>query len=131
MSTVIALENVEVEVKGFPRRQAETLAWTALGLTSKEAARRMGISHRTVEMNLKHVCLRLDAHNRTHLITQALAAGCMAVRDTAAAAALVCVLSMASLPAQDLGQTDWARLQVRQLRTRRDELLDTALPLAA
>jgi hypothetical protein len=57
----------------------------------------------------------------------------LAVRDTAAAVALVCVLGAASVPSPDIDPPDWARLHARHLRfrSRREELLFNALPSAA
>ncbi len=69
MNGVVVFGNLEVV--GLAPREAETLAHTARGLSAKEAARAMGISPRTVEMNLNHSMLRLSAKNRAQLVHEA------------------------------------------------------------
>lgn len=117
MSHTITVENVSVS--GLARRQAEALAHTACGRTAKETARLMQISPRTVEMHLLIAQDHLGARNRLHLITQAIAAGAMRIRDTGAMIALAAVLSLVSIPGGDAD--DWARVQARPVRVRARE----------
>jgi LuxR family transcriptional regulator, transcriptional regulator of spore coat protein len=113
-----AINNLEVH--DLPQRQAETLVLTAQGLSSKEVARAMGISSRTVEMNLHHSMLRLGARNRAHLVTQAIAAGILKIR-TAAFLLLLC-FSVGHAAIDDLvhkDQNSFVRRTARSARARR------------
>lgn len=47
-------------------REAETLAMIADGHTAKETARKLGISHRTVEIHVANAGAKLGARNQTH-----------------------------------------------------------------
>lgn len=133
MSPVFTSQNVSVH--GLTRRQAEALAHAAQGLTSKETASVMHISHRTVEMLLTHVMLRLNARNRVHLITQAVAKGALIITDHGRAAILVFALALSIAPSFDLSD-DIGRTPthpVRVVRVRRgngrdplDQLLTAA-----
>lgn len=107
----------QIEVRGLPRRQAETLAHTALGLSAKETAREMAISPRTVEMNLALAMEKLRARNRVHLITRAFARGVIAVKEGA-----LSLFLLLSLSATSTGDVDWNRLSVRGCRGRREEI---------
>lgn len=114
MSHTITVENVSV--CGLAPRQAEALAHIACGRTAKETARLMHISPRTVEMHLLIAQDHLGARSRLHLITQAVGAGVMWVREATAMLALAFVLGTGSIPGGDFD--DWARVQARPVRVR-------------
>jgi DNA-binding CsgD family transcriptional regulator len=114
MEAAFTLENVKV--CGLPRRQAETLAYTALGRSSKETAKEMAISSRTVEMNLNIAMARLGARNRVHLITQAIAKGALVITEHGRVA--VFLLAVALSVAAPIELTDHGRLVPRPVRVR-------------
>ncbi len=51
--------------QGLSQREAEVLAWVAVGMTNKEVARRLGISDRTVGHHLQHVYDKLGVSTRS------------------------------------------------------------------
>lgn len=62
----------------FPRptaREIEILKLVANGLTGKEIGGKLDISPRTVQKHLDHICAKLNARNRTHLVAIAVAIG--------------------------------------------------------
>jgi DNA-binding CsgD family transcriptional regulator len=56
----------------FSDRERECLAMVAAGLSSKQIARKLQLSPRTVEMYVGNVVKRLGAHNRTQAVAMAL-----------------------------------------------------------
>jgi two-component system, LuxR family, response regulator FixJ len=56
-----------VEARGTPREQA-VLAQIVAGFSSKEAARRLGISHRTIEFHRANILQKLGAKNTAGLM---------------------------------------------------------------
>jgi two-component system response regulator FixJ len=52
-------------------REREVMALTVTGLTSKEIARQLGISPRTVEVHRTHVMHKMDATNLAELVNLA------------------------------------------------------------
>jgi DNA-binding CsgD family transcriptional regulator len=103
----IVIDNLEV--RGLPPRQAETLALIAKGLSAKTVARLMGISSRTVEMNLNHTMLRLHARNRVHLVIQAVATGMLKVQSSALTVLMCLLILHVSLPADDGDHSNFVR----------------------
>jgi len=51
--------------QGLSEREAEVLAWVAVGMTNKEVARRLGISDRTVGHHLQHVYDKIGVSTRS------------------------------------------------------------------
>lgn len=51
------------------KREEECLFWLSNGLTAKEIAREMKISHRTVEYHISHVRIKTNIQRRSHLIS--------------------------------------------------------------
>jgi DNA-binding CsgD family transcriptional regulator len=75
------LENNETAAAGqLTVRQIEVLDLGARGLGSKQIARRLGISPRTVEGHLRAMRQRTGAHSTAELITQAIAAGVISAK---------------------------------------------------
>ena len=60
---------------GLTRREAEVLGKIAAGMSSKEAARELGVSPRTVETHRARIMTKLNARNAADLVRIALAAG--------------------------------------------------------
>jgi DNA-binding NarL/FixJ family response regulator len=63
---------------GAPRlteRETEVLRLVAKGLTSKQAAERLGVSHRTVENHVQNTLTKLQLHNRVELARYAVEQG--------------------------------------------------------
>jgi DNA-binding NarL/FixJ family response regulator len=63
---------------GAPRltaRETEVLRLVAKGLTAKQVAERLVVSHRTVENHVQNTLTKLQLHNRTQLVRYALEQG--------------------------------------------------------
>jgi LuxR family transcriptional regulator of spore coat protein len=58
-------------------REQEILLAIAAGLSAKEIARRLILSHRTVERHIENIRLKLHARNTAHLITRAFSTGAL------------------------------------------------------
>lgn len=56
-------------------REQEMLRLMAQGNSTREVARQMSYSERTIKNVLQDVCIRLDARNRTHAVALALRQG--------------------------------------------------------
>jgi DNA-binding NarL/FixJ family response regulator len=56
-------------------REVEVLSWVAKGLANKEIASRLGTASGTVKMHIQNILAKLDATDRTHAVTIALARG--------------------------------------------------------
>jgi DNA-binding CsgD family transcriptional regulator len=109
----------DIEVRDLRPREAEALAHAALGYSSKECARLMGISPRTVEFHLDQLMRRLGARNRYELITMAFRDGALRFRNSAAILALCFLMAFTSIA--DLTSADpnqFVRMQSRILRVR-------------
>ena len=63
---------------GAPRltdRETEVLRLVAKGLTAKQVAERLGVSHRTVENHVQNTLQKLQLHNRVQLVRYAVDKG--------------------------------------------------------
>lgn len=56
-------------------REQETLWLAAAGMSSKEMARALKVSDRTVEFHMRNVATKLGASNKTHAVAKAIAMG--------------------------------------------------------
>jgi LuxR family transcriptional regulator, quorum-sensing system regulator BjaR1 len=56
-------------------RELECLRWTACGKTSAEVSIILGISEHTVSNHVNHVCRKLNAQNRPHMVAIAFKTG--------------------------------------------------------
>lgn len=56
-------------------RELQVVSLVARGLCSKDIARSLSISPKTVESYVEHARLKLNAHNRAHLIAVAVNEG--------------------------------------------------------
>jgi len=56
-------------------RETDVLRLVAKGLTAKQAAERLGVSHRTVENHVQNTLTKLQLHNRSQLVRYALEQG--------------------------------------------------------
>lgn len=63
-------------------QETRVLALCAQGLTSKEIARRHGISKYTVDEYIANAMRKLDAHNRVEAVAEALAQGLIGARPS-------------------------------------------------
>jgi len=117
----VRIENIEVT--GLPKRQAEALAYAALGYSNKEAGRAMCISPRTVEDSLTLAMGRFNARNRVHMVTKAIAAGVLVIRRSPLVILSCCLAVLATLPLPASRSDDIARLPARVRIRRQDEYL--------
>jgi DNA-binding NarL/FixJ family response regulator len=58
-------------------REQEILLGIAAGLSAKEIARRLILSHRTVERHIENIRIKMQARNTAHLITRAFSVGAL------------------------------------------------------
>lgn len=79
-------------------REAEILAMIANGLSSKEAAVRIGIAPRTVERHIENVRMKMRARNRVQMVTRALAQGILTIGAFGQAIAVAAVQTEMLLP---------------------------------
>ena len=56
-------------------RETEVLGLVADGLTSRQIATRLGLSHRTVENHVQSTLRKLHLHNRIELVRYAISQG--------------------------------------------------------
>jgi len=64
-------EAIQQRCARLSTREREVMALAVSGLTSKEIARQLGISPRTVEVHRTHVMHKMDAANLAELVTMA------------------------------------------------------------
>ena len=65
----------ELGLSPLTARELEVLTLIAIGLTNREIAERLGISHATVKTHLEHVYVKLGVSDRVSAVTYALRAG--------------------------------------------------------
>jgi LuxR family transcriptional regulator of spore coat protein len=58
-------------------REQEILLGIAAGLSAKQIARSLLLSHRTVERHIENIRVKMQARNTAHLITRAFAVGAL------------------------------------------------------
>ncbi len=58
-------------------REQEILLAIAAGLSAKQIARRLILSHRTVERHIENIRIKMQARNTAHLITRAFSVGAL------------------------------------------------------
>lgn len=126
MSSAAVFTLGNIEVRDLAPRQAETLAHTVRGLSSKETARVMHISPRTVEMNISLAMQRLGARNRAQLIHQAISTGALTIKRVTPSLLVCFLFAFAALPYSTQSVDDILRLTARPVRVRRE--LDADLP---
>jgi len=63
------------QVEPLTSREIEVLRLVAKGMTNREAGRRLGISHRTVQGHLGSIYDKLQVSSRTEAVTEALRRG--------------------------------------------------------
>ncbi len=73
-----ATEKQAVRDPTLSPRQRECLTWVAAGCTSKQIARRLGLSPKTVDLHLAAALERLDARTRSEAVGQAIRLGLIA-----------------------------------------------------
>lgn len=56
-------------------REAEAVLWVALGKTSWEAGRILGVAEGTMNVHVANASAKLGASNRAHLVARAFAEG--------------------------------------------------------
>ncbi|MGI8814669.1 MAG: response regulator [Pseudonocardia sp.] len=66
---------VSRSVPRLTERETEVLGLVAAGLTSRQTATRLGLSHRTVENHVQSTLRKLHLHNRIELVRYAIAQG--------------------------------------------------------
>lgn len=63
------------QVPRLTERETEVLGLVAAGLTSRQIATRLGLSHRTVENHVQSTLRKLQLHNRIELVRYAISQG--------------------------------------------------------
>jgi len=63
------------DTRRLTERETEVLRLVAKGLTAKQAAERLGVSHRTVENHVQNTLRKLQLHNRVQLVRYAIEQG--------------------------------------------------------
>lgn len=58
-------------------REQEVLLGIAAGLSAKQIARQLILSHRTVERHIENIRIKMQARNTAHLITRAFSVGAL------------------------------------------------------
>jgi DNA-binding CsgD family transcriptional regulator len=66
----------DLERGGLTRRELEILRLVAVGRTNREIARDLFLSHRTVEMHVRHVLAKLDCRSRTEATPRPTSSAC-------------------------------------------------------
>ena len=66
------------------RREIQILELVAQGFSAKEVAQSIAIAPRTVEGHIDTIRLKLQARNRAHMVTKAIAAKLLLIDDQAA-----------------------------------------------
>jgi len=66
------MRTIVVNRKNLTRQESVVLSWIPLGKTSWEIGQIMGITERTVTAHIVNMAAKLDAVNRTHLISIAI-----------------------------------------------------------
>jgi len=69
----------EANKRGLSRREIEILQSMMNGLTSKQIARNLGISYRTVQIHTGSIISKLGASNKVHAVVIALRAGILSL----------------------------------------------------
>jgi len=62
-------------MKPLTQRELSCLQWVAIGKTSWETGRILGLAERTVNFHIQNACRKLGVHGRQAAITMALHAG--------------------------------------------------------
>lgn len=75
MHTDDLLRTAPTNADRLTKRQIECLTLIAAGLTTAQAAGRLGLSTRTAEHYLSGACARLGVRTRTHAVTKAISLG--------------------------------------------------------
>ena len=70
-----AIETVEGEAEGLSRHQVQLLRWMSQGTTSKEMARRLGVSERTIKAHVSRILDRLGVATRAAAVAAAIRRG--------------------------------------------------------
>nr|CBA72761.1 LuxR family transcriptional regulatory protein [Arsenophonus nasoniae] len=66
----LSIQKIEFDAQNdiFSKRELEVIFWAQQRLTAKEIAKRLGISHQTVEGHLKLIYKKADVHSILQLI---------------------------------------------------------------
>lgn len=71
----------EHEPKPLTERELTCLQWVALGKTSWETGRIIGVAERTVNFHIQNACRKLGVHGRQAAITHAMRTGLLTFDD--------------------------------------------------
>jgi len=71
----------ETPLEGLTEREIEVLQLAGRGITNREIADRLSISHRTVQAHLSHIFSKLDVGSRTEAVVLALRKGLLSFDD--------------------------------------------------
>lgn len=72
-------------MKPLTQRELTCLQWVAIGKTSWETGRILGLAERTINFHIQNACRKLGVHGRQAAITAALRTGLLRFEDEAAA----------------------------------------------
>lgn len=68
--------------KTLSKKERECLYWVALGKTSGEISRILGVSHHTVNFHIRNTFTKLNVTNRPAAIAQAVALSLLPLHET-------------------------------------------------
>lgn len=80
------------QLGALTRREAEAVLWVAMGKTSWEAGRILGVTEHTVSAHVASAAEKLRASNRAHLVARAFVQGVLLAAAKAVPALLLTAL---------------------------------------
>jgi len=83
-------------MKPLTERELTCLQWVAIGKTSWETGRIMGLAERTINFHIQNACRKLGVHGRQAAITMALQTGQLGFDDSADSGAPIIITRRAT-----------------------------------
>ena len=87
-------------MKPLTPRELACLKWVAIGKTSWETGRILGLAERTINFHIQNACRKLGVHGRQAAITQALRSGLISFDDPPANVDSPSILPVATVKTQ-------------------------------
>ncbi len=78
-------------MKPLTERELTCLQWVAIGKTSWETGRILGLAERTINFHIQNACRKLGVHGRQAAITMALQTGQLGLNDNPHASAPIVI----------------------------------------
>jgi len=83
-------------MKPLTERELTCLQWVAIGKTSWETGRILGLAERTINFHIQNACRKLGVHGRQAAITMALQTGQLGLDDSPHASAPIVIPGQAA-----------------------------------